>query len=164
MDKGNILNINPECIRIVREEAIKIEIATIKGTAVVIEKILLGSNIERYYPGFREWFEKVKRENRDVILLTNSCELIGFAILKHTKDYTKICSLFILEEYRLNGYCKLLFDYAIKSYRVLKFSVPEEINNIYDKIVSSYEYNFLNLEVHKNIKNSNEKSYLIKRI
>lgn len=91
-----------------------------------------------YYPGIDIWFEKkvikgLKENERFAYIVYSGGEPIGSAIIKKG-SYTKLCSLRIAPEYRMNGLGHLLMSllgrevrvYAGKLYFTAPLSVYEE--------------------------------------
>ena len=99
------------------------------------------------YPEFNIWFEKkvlpgLMTGERTIIVENRDNEVAGFAILKHTNDESKICTLRIRDAYENKGLGIKLFE---RSFNILEtttplLSVSDEIYPMYQRIFKYFNF------------------------
>lgn len=91
------------------------------------EIYLLTKHLNEIYPGYKDWFynKQIKgclELNRNIIfIINNEDNIIGISSLKKINNEKKICTLYVLEEYRNKGIKKLLLE---KSFEYLETDKP----------------------------------------
>lgn len=85
-----------------------------------IREICLPSEVLNIYPRHREWVEKCINEHRTCFLAQEKQVSIGCGIVKKAKkniDLLKLCFLYVLPDYRNQGYARNLI-FVIEEYAI----------------------------------------------
>ena len=102
--------------------------------------------LNKTYPGYRDWFSKQIRgcfNNERAILYTRDKDLItGLIFLKKTKEESKICTIYVLPEYKDHGIATMLIE---ESFKFLETSKPLTTMNknkleMFSKIIDKYNW------------------------
>ena len=96
----------------------------------LLEKVLVTFLfLEQDYPGFSSWYKTkvmpgLRGGSRHIYIATsdvNSDDIAAVMILKNSSEEKKICTLYVMEEFRLQGLGTTMVDLAMKS---LQFDAP----------------------------------------
>lgn len=122
--------------------------------------IELTKEIKQYYPNYDKWldkvFEEVKLGKRKILLLKDTCDIIGLAIIKIEDNYIiKLCSFIIAKEYRRQGYGDKLMKEIITQYSKNPiFTMNEKV--FYDFRSLLIKYNFKYSKIEKGVYNKED--------
>lgn len=83
-----------------------------------IYMFLMEANMQ--YPRFSEWYANLFDEalslkpEREIIICEKEYSMAGVTILKSTKEESKICTMYVAEEYRHNGLGRRLMELSLE--------------------------------------------------
>jgi len=74
-----------------------------------------------FYPDIIGWFERtairgIMRNERAIITVSHADRLAAFAILKHTRNESKICTFMVLESFRFSGVGTQLMKHCLSMF------------------------------------------------
>lgn len=113
----------------------------------VNEIYLLTDYNKLQYPGYCWWYygkniPRIINGEGEVIFCLDGLIIAGLVILKKTKHETKICTLYINEDYRKKGYAKLILEEAFEYLGTEKpvITIPEKNILQFSGIISAYDW------------------------
>lgn len=100
------------------------------------------------YPGYKEWFYNKQIKGcltpyRNIFFIKNEEDkIIALSCLKKDDEEKKICTLFVLDEYRKQGLGSLLLEESIKFLETTKplVTFAEDKLFMFEKIVTKYNW------------------------
>lgn len=102
-------------------------------------------NLKNNYPKIEKWFERISREHvnrRMFFIVQDGPKTVGFMILKRTHVENKICTLYVVDEYRGMGIGPKLVEIAIKELKDDKpiITIPAYKVNEFRKIIKKFKF------------------------
>lgn len=102
------------------------------------------SEVSPLYPGFRNWLyfifrPGVSRGERKILIAYCGGNLSAISLLKDTQEEKKICTFYVLPEYRFRGLSSILMDRSLAelSDKEVAITVSEERNCDLERILLS---------------------------
>ena len=98
------------------------------------------------YPGYKDWFSKqiigCFKNERTILYTKDNDKIVGFIFLKKASDESKICTLYVLPEYRNMDIATKLIE---ASFKYLETSKPLATVNssklgMFSKIIDKYDW------------------------
>ena len=129
------------------------------------EIYLLTKHLNDSYPKYKEWFynKQVKDTllgKRNIIFVKdNENKIIGISSLKKYNEEKKICTLFILEEYRNKKITTILLEESLKYLETTKplITISEDKIPMFQSIINKYNWQLI--EIAEAIYISNKREY-----
>lgn len=125
-------------------------------------KIFL-KELTNFYPEIIHWFwnsvlPTILNGNSNIYFVYLNNELIGFFIIKNEIEEKKIRTIYLMEKYRNKGFINKFFNFILNELKIKnpKFSVPEELIDIYLKIIKKFNFKITNIIQDKYRKNKIE--------
>ena len=108
---------------------------------------LLNAAFSDYYPNFKKWWDDkvmpgITNGERMVFCAYRDTKIVGFMVLKRTVEENKICSFYVLPEYRQSGVGTFMMRVAteILSDKLI-ITVPEPLTYAYESLLVRYGFN-----------------------
>ena len=111
----------------------------------------LTSSISNYYQNYEIWYwtkqiPRINSEKRNILFIrnpNNKNEIIAISCLKKDEKERKICTLYVKDEYRNQGFGSLIIEESFKWLETTKplITIPEYKLNEFIPIIEKYHWN-----------------------
>lgn len=126
--------------------------------------------LEYLYPNIKSWYKNIfaqglKNNEREVIFVREkSGAFAGFSLLKNTFDEKKICTFFILPEFRESGIGKKMLPIAMDLIggKNVGITVSESVNSSLEPLLLKNSFTLDSEESGLYLPNSKELLYILK--
>ena len=113
----------------------------------VLELYLLTDYNKLQYPNYYKWYyqkniPRIIEGTGEAIFYLDGFQIVGLSILKKDEKESKICTFLVNEEYRKNGYSKILLEDSFKFLETDKplITIPEKRLDEFSKIIVDYNW------------------------
>lgn len=114
---------------------------------IVLKTFDVTSDNSRNYPNYYFWYIRnivpgIFKGTRDIFVAYVNNNFAGITILKREKQEKKLCTIFVLEEYRKMGVATLLIEESFKYLETTKplLSIPDYEVNQFLSIIDKYDW------------------------
>ena len=117
-------------------------------TKIIKEIYQTTKHLKEAYPNYKKWFfnKQVKgcyNQSRNIIFVKNKQgKIVGICCLKKESDERKLCTLYVVPDYRMQGVGSLLLKEAINFLGTEKplITFAEDILPMFEKIIKKYDW------------------------